>query len=94
MADDTQKRLDETVPGGAYVKDGVVVDANGEKLEGWTVDKDGNVVRPTDSATNSPFKARASAQQPSSQRGGQSSLAPDTNPSGSSTDTSGQKGSK
>lgn len=45
MADE-QKKLDETVEGGAYVKNGVVVDANGNPRAGWTVDESGTAVPP------------------------------------------------
>lgn len=32
-----KQRLDETIPGGAYIKNGVVVDAEGKTRDGWTV---------------------------------------------------------
>jgi hypothetical protein len=46
--------LDETVPGGAYVKDGVVVDANGKPKECWTVDSKGNAVGPNTASATPP----------------------------------------
>ena len=49
MANDNQQnqqQLDETVPGGVYVKDGQVVDAEGKPKQGWTVDADGAAVGP------------------------------------------------
>jgi hypothetical protein len=38
--------LDTTIPGGAYVVGDKVVDAHGEELKGWTVNKQGNAVPP------------------------------------------------
>lgn len=48
--------LDEaSQPGGVYVKDGQVMDAEGNVLEGWSVDSDGNAVK----APNAPGTASA-----------------------------------
>jgi len=40
------RKLDEAPqPGGVYIRDGQVVDAEGNVLEGWSVDSDGNAVK-------------------------------------------------
>lgn len=46
-AESEDRKPDETVPGGAYIVNGVVMDANGKPREGWTVDpKTGAAVPP------------------------------------------------
>jgi hypothetical protein len=40
------RKLDEAPqPGGVYIRDGQVVDAEGNALEGWSVDSNGNAVK-------------------------------------------------
>ncbi len=40
------RKLDEAPqPGGVYIRDGQVVDAEGNVLDGWTVDSNGNAVK-------------------------------------------------
>ncbi len=40
------RKLDEAPqPGGVYIRDGQVVDAEGNVLDGWQVDSDGNAVK-------------------------------------------------
>jgi hypothetical protein len=40
------RKLDEAPqPGGVYIRDGQVVDAEGNILEGWSVDSNGNAVK-------------------------------------------------
>jgi hypothetical protein len=46
MAEEQEKRPDQTIPGGIYIVDGIVKDANGKPREGWTVDKNGKAVPP------------------------------------------------
>lgn len=62
-------RLDKTVPGGAYIRDGVVVDANGNLRPGWTV-QDGRAVNPDEQSTQS------AVEQPSDSDGADQTAAP------------------
>ena len=48
------RKLDEAPqPGGVYIRDGQVVDAEGNALDGWSVDSNGNAVKVAAPATES-----------------------------------------
>lgn len=62
---DGQGATDKTIPGGAYVVgergDKRVVDANGNPLDGWTVDQDGHAVPP---AGQDPSEQKSDLEEP------------------------------
>jgi hypothetical protein len=49
--EESQRKLDEAPqPGGVYIRDGQVVDAEGNVLDGWSVDSNGNAVKASTAA--------------------------------------------